>query len=69
MEMISEQAIRKGFSNGINILEIQFQEMLVIALLNKNILTVVATIIDVIVSIEKQGWRTCHVDCLYYTRP
>ena len=54
MEMISEQAICKGFRNRINVFGVQIHEVGVIAFLNKNILTVVAAIIDVIVGIKKQ---------------
>lgn len=66
MEMISEQAIRKGFRDRLNIFGVQIHEVSVVALLNKNILAVVTAIIDMIVSIVKQRWRTCHIDCLCY---
>jgi hypothetical protein len=51
MEMISQQTIREGFRDGFNILEMQVQEIFVVTLLNKNILTVVSAIVDVIIGI------------------
>jgi hypothetical protein len=51
MEVISQQTIREGFRDGFNIFEMQIQEMLVVAFLNKYILTVVSAIVNVIIGV------------------
>lgn len=66
MKMISEQAIRKGFRDRINVFGVQIHKVGVVAFLNKNILAVVAAIVDVVVGVVEQRRRAGHVACPCY---
>ncbi len=61
MKMVSQQTVCKSLSDGFDILEMQVQEMLVVPFLNKDILAVIAAIVDVITGIVAKRWRTGHV--------
>jgi hypothetical protein len=64
MKMISKQAVGKGIGNWLDVFGIQIHEVSVIAFLEKDILAVVAAIVDVIVGLKKQRRRTCHMNTL-----
>ena len=49
MKMVSQQAISKGVGYRHNIFDIEFQEIVIVAFLDKNVFAVVAAIVDVIV--------------------
>ena len=59
--MVPQQTISKDLRNGLDVLEKEVKEMIVIPFLNEDILTVVAAVVDVIVGIETQRGRACHV--------
>jgi hypothetical protein len=57
MEMVSKQAIRKCFSDWLDVFGVQIHEVSVIAFLYKNILAVVAAIVDMVIGVvEQRGW-------------
>jgi hypothetical protein len=60
MKMISQHALGEGVCDGRNMLFVQLQEMFVIPLLNKYILTIRAAIVDMVVCVEKQRRRAGH---------
>ena len=60
MEMVPQQAVRKGFRDGIDVFEMQIQKMLVIALLDENIFTVGTAIVDMIIGIVEKRGRAGH---------
>lgn len=60
MKVVSQQTIRECVGDRLDVFCIQIQEILVIALLNENILAVVAAVVDVVVSIVEQRGRAGH---------
>jgi hypothetical protein len=60
MKMISQQAVGKSIRNGNNMFFVQFQEILVVAFLNENILAIRAAVVDVIIGIVEQRGGAGH---------
>jgi hypothetical protein len=51
--MVFQQAIRERLSNGFDVFSIELQEIVIIALLEKDVLAVGAAIVDMVISIEE----------------
>ncbi len=61
MEMTSQQTIGEGLGDGVDIFEIQIHELFIIAFPNKNILAVVAAVVDVVIGVVEQWGRACRL--------
>ncbi len=57
MKMILQQAIGKSFGNRLNVMRVEFEKVDVVAFFNKNILAVVAAIVDVVILARLKRYR------------
>lgn len=60
MEVVSQQAKREGICNWLDVFPIQIHEMGVVALLDENILAIIAAIVDVVIGVVEERGRTTH---------